>query len=87
MLRISAVPTDQAITLRLEGKLLRAWCDELRSAATAALASGRPVRLDLQDLSFLDESGAAVIRGLLADGVSITRCSNFVAELLNEERV
>ena len=86
MLRINTVSSGQSITLKLEGKLLRAWCDELQSAVARALASGLAVRLDLVDVSFLDDSGARTIRALIADGVAVDRCSNFVAELLNEER-
>ena len=87
MLRISTVSAGQSITLKLEGKLLRAWCDEVQSTVETALASGLAVRLDLQDISFIDDSGAQTVRALIADGVTLDRCSNFVAELLSEERV
>ena len=87
MLRISTISAAQSITLKLEGKLLHAWCDEVRSAAETALASGLAVRLDLQDVSFIDDRGAQTVRALIADGVTLDRCSSFVAELLCEERV
>jgi anti-anti-sigma regulatory factor len=87
MLRISIVSSNHSTTLKLEGKLLRAWCDELRSSAAATAARGLPVRLDLHDVSFLDDDGAQVVRALIAEGATLDRRSNFVAEFLNEERV
>ena len=88
MLRISVVTDADATTIKLEGKLLRPWCDELLRACRAALGAGRPVRLDLYDVDFIDNDGFALVRALRdTHGVVLSRCSNFVAELLQTEPV
>jgi anti-anti-sigma regulatory factor len=91
MLRITRISqAGEATTLKLEGKLLAAWCDELRAACDhgAGGADAGGVRLDLYDVSFVDADGTVLLRELLARSgngrrVSITRCSTFVAELLH----
>ena len=92
MLRITRIPTDDArtITLKLEGKLLQAWTDEVRSAVEQAIAGdgqdGRVVRLDLSTLMFVDAAGAGLLRELIAsDRITIGACSSFLTELLNLE--
>jgi len=84
MLRITAIPQPGSVTLKLEGKLFEPWCEELRRACENAHKLAGTVRLDLFDLSFIDRTGAELVRSLIARGFTISRCSNFVAELLNE---
>ncbi|MGE5194474.1 MAG: hypothetical protein ACM3U2_18445 [Deltaproteobacteria bacterium] len=69
-------------TVKLEGKLLRPWVDEVRSLFIAG-ESGTLPRLDLSCLRFADRDGTELLRQLLAQGVRITSCSPFVAELLH----
>src|SRR3954467_14089590 len=58
MLRINSIATQpDAITLKLEGKLLEAWCGELRSACQLAREQVSLVTLDLMDVSFIDVAG------------------------------
>jgi RNA polymerase sigma-70 factor (ECF subfamily) len=84
MLRITAIPQVDSVTLKLEGKLFEPWCEELRHAcASAAEQMAGAVRLDLFDVSFIDQRGAELVRSLVARGFTISRCSNFVSELLN----
>ena len=88
MLRISVVTNADATTVKLEGKLLRPWCDEVLRACRGASATGQPVRLDLYDVDYVDHDGFALVRSLRdVDGVVLSRCSNFVAELLHTEPV
>ena len=92
MLRISVV-TDaadaaDATTIKLEGKLLAPWCDEVLRACRAATSAGHAVTLDLYNVDFLDDAGLLLLRSLRdTDGVFLSRCSNFVAELLHTEPV
>lgn len=75
-----------AVTLRLEGKLLRPWVEEVahewEAARRDAGADGR-VHFDLAGLTFLDDAGAQLMRDLIARGAHVTGCSRFVADLLN----
>lgn len=84
MLRITAISNHDSVTLKLEGKLLDAWRDELQDACHHASQSSDDVRLDLSDVSYIDRSGIKALRTLLNGGITISRCSSFVAELLQE---
>jgi hypothetical protein len=57
MLRISEIKTDQSVTLKLEGRLLGDWIDELESAYCRA-ATVTSVQLDLHGLIFADDAGS-----------------------------
>jgi hypothetical protein len=88
MLRISVITDANATTIKLEGKLLAPWCSEVLRACRDATSAGRPVRLDLYDVDFIDNDGVVLVRALRDnEGVTLSRCSNFVAELLQTEPV
>jgi hypothetical protein len=68
-------------TVKLEGKLLQPWEDEVRALFPPALPGPLP-RLDLSSLTFVDAAGVDLLRQLLRQGVAIQSCSGFVAALL-----
>jgi hypothetical protein len=74
-----------AITFKLEGKVLAPWLGELRRVCTQPPGRSRQFCLDLSAVDFVDVAGMELIRELIRQGVSITRCSGFVAELLQLE--
>jgi anti-anti-sigma regulatory factor len=85
MLRITEIRDDcVGPVLKLEGKLLGPWIDELHEACRLAGDNSVPVRLDLDGLSFVDAAGILAIRGLMRRGVVIATSSLFVRELLRE---
>ena len=84
MLKISEVfQSDAAITFKLEGKVLAPWVDELRRLCTEASRRSKHIHLDLDAVTFLDESGAELMRELIRQGITIARCSEFIAQLLH----
>ena len=85
MLRISLTRHCDATTMKLEGKLLAPWCDEVQTALERAARDSGALRIDLSDLTFIDDAGTQLIRQLLGRGVVLASCSNFVAELLHAE--
>jgi hypothetical protein len=86
MLRISVSEQDPSCRiLKLEGKLLQAWVDEVRCLCVEAEEGSLP-RLDLSGLSFVDRVGVELLQQLLRQGVRIHSCSPFVAELLHWDR-
>ncbi len=82
MLRITNVQTSQGAVVKLDGKLLGAWVEEVRQAYLDARLSGH-VRLDLSQVSFVDEPGVRLLAELLRQEASIAAQSNYVAELLS----
>jgi hypothetical protein len=86
MLKISVSEQDPAYRIiKLEGKLLQAWVDEVRRFCVEAEDGSLP-SLDLSGLSFVDRVGAEMLQQLVRQGVRIHACSPFVAELLHWDR-
>ena len=82
MLRITRINQGQLVTLKLEGSLLQAWADELTQALSLARRESDCAGLDLSNVTFVDHTGAQLLRDAVGHGVRIVACSNFVAELL-----
>ena len=86
MLKITEIAqNDLGRTFKLEGKLLGAWVDELRNVCTQPLDRAEQVGLDLAAVTFVNAAGAKLLRELIREGIIITRCSAFVAELLHAD--
>jgi anti-anti-sigma regulatory factor len=85
MLRITRIATNASTFLKLEGKLLAPWTDEV--LAEVARANGHAaIHLDLANVSFVDSAGLSLLRHLLARGVKLDSCSSFIAQLLHVEK-
>jgi len=83
MIRITVDSTADAIVrLVVEGQVTEQVAGELQ-AAHAAHAGTRGVVFDLARVTFADAAGADVLRGLEEQGVILTGCSGFLAELLH----
>ncbi len=85
MLRITRLSADDEVTLKLEGKFLAPWIDEVRRACAEAAGGSRAVRLNLAGVTFVDSACIDFLRGLADRGVWITEPSSFVSELLRME--
>jgi anti-anti-sigma regulatory factor len=81
LLRISETEGDGITTVHLEGTLLSAWVDEVRSAVARRAASG-PMRVDLTELRYSDAAGIKLLRALQAQGVEIASSSPYSSALL-----
>ncbi|MGH7703050.1 MAG: sigma-70 family RNA polymerase sigma factor [Gemmatimonadales bacterium] len=82
MLRIDVVgQAGDEITVRLEGRMVGPWVEELRRACEPCLGNGHALILDLSGVSFIDREGLVLCRTLLKDA-QFTNCSPFVKELL-----
>ena len=83
MLRITVSKQDPSCRIiKLEGKLLQAWVDEVRRLCVEGEKGSLP-SLDLSSLNFVDRPGAEMLQQLLRQGVRLHACSPFVAELLH----
>lgn len=81
MFRITRIQNAPTTTLKIEGRLLKPWVHEFKTAMQNASAAA-PVTLDLSGLTFIDMDGLEVLAVMIRDGVLVCGCSNFVAELL-----
>jgi anti-anti-sigma regulatory factor len=86
MLKITATADGPCgVLLKLEGKLLQPWVEELAQVCTHWTAKAYAVRLDLSAVTFVDLAGAQFLREQIRQGIAIAACSRFVAELLHLE--
>jgi hypothetical protein len=83
VLRISSgLNSDAVVTLKVEGALVADWVPLLEKECLGYLDSGKLVELDFAGVSFVDRSGAAMVRGLVARGAQVARASALVNALL-----
>ena len=83
MLKISQLePVNHAVVLRLEGRVVRPWVAELQKSCEEALTAGRPLKLHLGDLEFMDAQGVALLLSLQTRSVVLVECPPFAAEQL-----
>jgi hypothetical protein len=83
MLRIaSADRPGSGATLRLEGRIIGPWVEELERACQRVLVTGSPLSLDLHEVAFVDRAGLELLRNLVDDGVAVVDCPPFVHEQL-----
>lgn len=89
MLRIHTEPNPVGVTLRLEGKLIQPWVDELARAWTdlvGAQATPKPVRIDLRGVSFMDAHGQSMLGFLRHQGCELVCSGPFITALIEEIR-
>jgi len=73
----------QAIkSLKLEGKLLGPWVDELRRVCEELHTPPSGLRLNLAGVTFIDPAGIKLLGDLIRLGAVISECTGFVDELL-----
>jgi len=83
MLKISeGRKENQSATLRLEGRVVGPWVDELRQICEPLLADEIKLTLDLAEVSFADENGVTLLSGLGQRGAKLSKSSPFLAEQL-----
>jgi hypothetical protein len=83
MLRIVAVePSGERARLRLEGRVIGPWVDELRRSCDRVLRTGAPLTLDVAEVAFVERDGVRLLKRLIAAGVTVVNCPAFVAEQL-----
>lgn len=88
MLKISeSKSAKKTTTLRLEGRVIGPWVDELKQVCEPRLKDGGSLVLDLTDVTFADEGGIAFLTNLRARGVKLLRAMPFVEEQLKSARL
>ena len=83
MLKISQIGSaNHSVTLRLEGRIVGPWVREARETCEKFLGEGRKVKLNLAEVSFVDQDGVKFLADLVSRGVKLGGCSLFVEEQL-----
>jgi ABC-type transporter Mla MlaB component len=68
MLRITLQEDGTLWRLHLAGRLAGAWVAETEKTWRSALGSGRPVEIDMRDVTGIDEAGLCLLRAMNRDG-------------------
>ncbi len=85
MLKITrAVLSDQATTLRLDGRVAGQWVALLRDSAESALNEGLKLTIDLRNISFIDCEGIVLLKGLIERGADPLNAPLFVNEQIKK---
>jgi anti-anti-sigma regulatory factor len=83
MLKIVSGPTANGrAILKLEGRVIGPWVEEVRRSCDEVLAAGASLTLDCSEVSFVDREGVELFRRLRSRQVELSNCSRFVAEQL-----
>ncbi len=83
MLKISERKlAKQAVTLRIEGRIIGPWVGELQQICEPLVSNGRTLALDLADVSFADENGLTLLSSLKSRGAKLVNPTPFVQEQL-----
>ena len=85
MLRITQNHDGTRVVLKLEGKLVGPWVDELRRVLESESHSAELLSLDANGLSFVDLDGERLLREWLQRGAELASPMGFVGELLRTE--
>ena len=82
-MRITEISRSESVVrFRLEGRLTDLTSQEMRATVQVCVAAGCSVLLDLADVAFADRAGIESLLALRAQGVVLTACSGFLAEML-----
>ena len=65
-LRITISKSEDAVTLRIEGRITGPWVDELRRAWNEQVPRETPLRIDLREVTYSDEKGTALLKDIFA---------------------
>jgi hypothetical protein len=86
MLRITISKNLNGTTLRVEGKLVGPWVDELERTwrGLAALPGDAAVAVDLTDITFVSEEGKRLLQTMYGEGAKL-KASGCVTRRLTEE--
>jgi hypothetical protein len=81
MLKISQTGTpNHSVSLKLEGRVVGPWVDELRRICEPLLIGQRSLTLDLAEVSYADAEGVATLKRFKSNGVELANCSPFLEQ-------
>jgi ABC-type transporter Mla MlaB component len=87
VLRIHVEGTTETTTLRLEGKLIQSWSDELVDTwmkLRARVPGQSGIQIDLEAVSFIDERGRSTLHALWRAGCELHGSGPFISALIEE---
>jgi RNA polymerase sigma-70 factor, ECF subfamily len=84
MLKITKIESSAGeVILHLEGRLIGAWVNVLKSYCSTVREKGQPLTLEMREVSFADRTGISLLCALEKSGVVLAGCSPLIAEELH----
>ena len=86
MLRITADLSSDPIVLKVEGKLKGPWVTELEHCWQGARAScpGHRLRIELNDITFVEDRGKVLLTEMLHSGVELIATGPMMKSILED---
>ena len=85
MLRISVTSSPEGTTIILEGRVVGAWVEELCNCwGHLRVSAARPIRVNLDGVTFIDADGKAVLRAMHADRAVLTTTGVMMRAVVDE---
>lgn len=89
MLRIHIEHESEVVKLRLEGKLVQPWVDELVQVwldLTTRMPRLTPVKVDLSEVSFVDARGKSLLASMHKGGCSLHGSGPYISAVIEDVR-
>ena len=86
MLRITVHDNPQVLTFQLEGRLAGPWLQELEECWKCTLAQQRKsiLRVDLTEVTFIDEAGKACLAAMYRQGAEFLTADCMTKDIVAE---
>ena len=85
MLKISEINSSgEVTTLKLEGRVVGPWVEEVQRCCEQVLNGGRRLTLDLSDVSFAERGAIVLFKELAGREVRLTNCQPLLNVQLKE---
>lgn len=84
MLRITTIEKNEALTLKVEGKLAGPWVDEFEHCWSAALEKCKNATVDLTGVTFVDASGKKLLTSMHNRGARLVGSGLMARSLVDE---
>lgn len=86
MLRVTVEHFETHVTLKVEGRLKGSWVDELERCwlTLTRTVPNKPVRVELDDVSFVAPEGRKLIGKMAAAGVELIASGPMVKAIVDE---
>ena len=84
MLRITTRDDGVYTVLELEGRLAGPWVEELRRCWQHSTRGGKPIRVVLKEVSFIDTEGKVILAEMRREGVELAAEGCMIKAMIEE---
>jgi hypothetical protein len=86
-MRIIVIATEKRVALKLEGRLMGLWVEELRKTVVQTQRECQPLEIDVSGLTYADEDGEKALSWLYRKGAHFQGKGPFSKYLLDRLQI